>query len=152
MNDRRTLNFTAVDDVIADVQTLRRGYERVGQWTLPQACRHLDRIMSGSMKPGPHPDDTPEQTARKPMLDTMMATGQIPNGLVAPDEMTPAADTPESAIDEFLTTLEQFAAFHGPLAPHRLFGTLPDDVRRRHQLIHCAHHLSYLVPAETRTT
>ena len=82
----------------------------------------------------------------------MLASGKIPDGLISPDAMTPPADTPDSAVDDFLTTLKRFEAYRGELAPHRLFGNMSDADRRRHQLIHCAHHLSFLVPVQPKAT
>ena len=68
MAERRTLAFSTTADVAAEVSRLRTaGYQRAGQWNLPQACFHLDTIMASAMKPGPHAADTPEQAARKPV-------------------------------------------------------------------------------------
>ncbi|HEX8323933.1 MAG TPA: DUF1569 domain-containing protein [Tepidisphaeraceae bacterium] len=152
MAERRTLQFSTAEDVATDVARLRHGYVGTGSWSLPQTCYHLNWVMQSSMKPGPAPADTPEQIARRPLLQQMLATGKIPNGLPAPDEAVPPADVPLSAVDTFLSTLEQFGRFAGPFAAHRLFGKISDDDRRRQQILHCAHHLSYLVPAEPSAT
>lgn len=150
MAERRKLNFCTPDDVAADVNRLRTdGYQRVGHWDLAQTCFHLDKLM-GSAMTNPAGETTPEQTARLPILAKMLKSGKIPSGLVAPDSTVGPQHTPNTAIDDFLETLETFKAFTGTFAPHRLFGNIPAEDRRRHQLIHCAHHLSYLVPAEPR--
>ena len=60
--------------------------------------------------------------------------------------MTPPPVCGDDAIDSFLATLERFKKFPGPIAPHRLFGHLADADARKLNLIHCAHHLSYLTP------
>ena len=148
MPQRREIQFNSVADIVADVRKLRKGYETAGQWTLPQVSYHLNRTLLSSMKPGPYPDDTPEQIAAKPGVRTMLMTGKIPPGIVAPSETAPPATVPESAIDEFLETLVRFDHYHKPLAPHWRFGRMDDGDRRRHQLLHCAHHLSHLVPTQ----
>ena len=76
----------------------------------------------------------------------ILASGRLPDGQTAPDFMTPPTDCGDDAIDAFLARLEQFKNFPGPIAPHRLFGQLSDADARTINLIHCAHHLSYLTP------
>ena len=87
------------------------------------------------MAPGPFPPDTDEQAARKPILEKIMASGQLPDGIVAPDPMLPPTSCDEDAIDAFLATMEKFKAFPGPIAPHRIFGTLNDADARKLNLI-----------------
>jgi hypothetical protein len=98
------------------------------------------------MVPGPFPPDTPEQLVRKPKLREILAIGKLPSGIEAPAPAIPPADANESAIDALIATLKRFDSFTGPIAPHRIFGHLSDADARRLNLIHCAHHLSYLVP------
>jgi hypothetical protein len=78
-----------------------------------------------------------------------MAGWKLPDGISAPDSMMPPAGCGDEAIDAFITTLTNFKSFPGPIAPHRLFGQLSDADARRLNLIHCAHHLSYLTPTAT---
>ncbi len=141
---RRTLSFTSEDEAIADVQALRRGYVQAGRWSLPQMCAHLDKAVRSRMQPGPFPPNTPEQDARRATADRVLATGRLPDGIIAPDTLVPRQDVDDDAIDAFIATLREFKSFQGPIAPHRLFGHLPDADARRLNLIHCAHHLSYL--------
>ena len=143
---RAGLRYSSEDDVVADVNRLRRGYTQAGAWSLPQICCHLDKSMQYRMRPGPHEPTTPEQAARHDQLRQILASGRLPDGQTAPDFMTPPTDCGDDAIDAFLARLEQFKNFPGPIAPHRLFGQLSDADARTINLIHCAHHLSYLTP------
>jgi hypothetical protein len=152
MSDRRDLNFNNADEVIADVKNLRKGWKpTTGQWTLPQICWHLDVAMRGGMTPNPGASDTPEQSAMKPRLVAVLQSGKVPTGVKAPERATPPADVGEVAIDAFLATLEKFKTYPGPFGPHRLFGVVTDDQMRRLQMIHCAHHLTYLNPEQLTT-
>jgi hypothetical protein len=102
------------------------------------------------MKPGPFAAETAEQTSlRTAALPDVLATQTLPPGIKAPDELTPPADTPDSAIDACIATLARFKSFPGPIAPHRLFGHIPNPEARRLAIIHCAHHLSHLVPVSS---
>ena len=146
MSDRRALNFNSEDDVIADVQRLRRGHTQAGAWSLAQMCYHLEKSLRYRMQPGPFPPTTPEQAGRREMFQNIMASGRLPDGIAAPEQMMPPETCGDDAIDAFLATMREFKAFPGPIAPHRLFGQLSDADARRLNLIHCAHHLSYLRP------
>src|SRR6185437_7185599 len=97
-----------VADVIADVRTLRSGYQSAGQWTLPKVCYHLTRSLTSCMKTGPFPDDSPEQLGRKPMIRQMLSSGKIPSGIDAPPQTAPPKEVSAAAIDTFLETLVQF--------------------------------------------
>jgi hypothetical protein len=141
------LRYANEDEVMADVQRLRRGYAQSGGWSLPQMGWHLNKAVLARMHPGPHAADTPEQVARKPLLQQVLSmNGYLPDGIVAPDSMVPPPDVPQSAIDDLIASLKQLQAFRGQIAPHRLFGQIPDADARKLNLIHCAHHLSYLSP------
>ena len=144
---RRDLSYANEDEVIADVEKLRRGHVRLGAWTFDQICWHLEQGVRYRMAPPPHPPNTPEQDARVGVLKQVLASGKLPGNIVAPDPMVPPKDPGPHAVDSFLQSMREFKAFPGPIAPHRIFGKLRDEGdARRLNLIHCAHHLSYLVP------
>jgi hypothetical protein len=148
MPERRSLNFSSLDEIAEDVRRLRRaGYGKAGQWSLPQVCHHLNQSLQWSLRPGPFPPDSPEQQASTPRLQQIFESGRLPAGIQAPDHMLPPTDASDAAIDAFLTTLKRYDDHQGELAPHRLFGHRTRDELRRLVRIHCAHHLSHLVPA-----
>jgi hypothetical protein len=146
---RRTgLSFADEDAVIADVQKLRRGHAKAASWSLAQTCYHLDFATKARMQPGPFPPNTPEQDARYRAVPKILAAGKLPDGINAPAQAVPPKSCDEKVIDDLIATLTTFKNFKGEIAPHRLFGKLSDSEARRLNLIHCAHHLSYLVPTE----
>jgi hypothetical protein len=144
--DKRQLSFKSEDEVIADLERLRRGYVKAGNWSLPQAAWHLAIAVESRMRPGPFPPDSPEQLARKSALPGILASGKLPQGIQAPDAMTPQPDAPEDSIDRLIDALRRFKTYKGEIPPHRVFGAMPDADARQLNLIHCAHHLSHLVP------
>jgi hypothetical protein len=150
MPQRRSLSFSTFDEVADDVRRLRAGgYERGGRWSLAQVCSHLEQSLQFAMRPGPFPADSPEQQASTERFEQVLASGRLPDGIPAPEKMVPPPDAGEQAIDSFLATLKRYAEYQGPLAPHRLFGTRDREDLRRLVRIHCAHHLSHLVPADS---
>lgn len=150
MPERRALKIESFDDLRAEITRLRAGYVQAGAWTLAQACHHLEHSMISAMRPVQYQPNTPEQDARRELFATVMSEGKIPGGLVAPPDTAPPAIVPDEAIDSFLETIDRFERHAGPFGPHRLFGNLPPDVRKRHQLVHAAHHLSYLIPTHAQ--
>jgi hypothetical protein len=143
---REVLRFQSEDDVVAEVNRLRRGYAQGGSWSLPQTCSHLTKAVHARMQPGPFPPDTDEQKARRPIADKTLATGKLPDGLQAPEAFLPPANCSDAEIDALIAALQKLKAYREPISPHRLFGKLPDADARKLNLIHCAHHLSYLTP------
>jgi hypothetical protein len=143
---RSGVSYANEGEVIGEVKRLRRGYVQAGSWNLPQVCAHLDKAVQFRMQPGPFAPDTPEQVKNKERIPGILAAGAIPEGIKAPEPMLPPADCGDASIDAFLATIEKYKRFPGPTAPHRIFGHLPEPDARKLNLIHCAHHLSYLTP------
>ena len=143
---REGLVYVHEDDVADDVHRLRRGYIQTGGWTLGQICWHLAATTNARMVPGPHPANSPEQDARAGLLKFVFSSGKLPLGIVAPDRLLPPLDAGDESINACLDALEDIKRYSDPFAPHRLFGQLTEAETRRHNLIHCAHHLSNLVP------
>jgi hypothetical protein len=126
---------------------LRRGYTKVGNWSLEQICWHLNTVMTFTMRPGPHDAVAVDETA-KATLAKILAGQPLPQ-VTAPERVVPPADAGTDAIDQFLATIERFKTFTGPYAPHRLFGDMPFSDYQRLHLIHSAHHLSHLIPTNS---
>lgn len=148
MSERRTLKFANADAVAAEVGRLRKGYNRSGEWSLPQICKHLDVAMRFSMKP-PKERKPPRKVGflQWTQLRVILLTGRIPAGFPAPERIIPPDDTPESAIDEFLAALREWENFTGEFNPHPMLGQMSHREGVRLHLIHCAHHLGFLSPA-----
>src|SRR3954463_1260226 len=106
MPERRILSYHSAADVAADVRRLRQaGYDKCGQWSLAQACHHLDTVCRFVMSPAEPVPNTPEQDARRRMLERIMARDLLPAGIGAPESVRPPAEVAEAAIDRFLATL-----------------------------------------------
>jgi Protein of unknown function (DUF1569) len=146
---RRPLKFRTPAEMKADVQHLQTaGYKKAGNWTLPQICWHLASTLEAAMEPStePVPPATPEQTAK---LNQVLATGQVPPGLIAPPTIDPPASADDADIDRLITALKKLETHAGPMRPHRIFGPMSRELRIEHTLVHAAHHLSFLQPLTT---
>jgi hypothetical protein len=141
---KRKLNLANVDEVTAEVRRLRKGYQRMGEWSLPQVCWHLNEVLTRAMlaKPGAAVEVKPEARA---MLQKILEEGEMP-AVEAPQQVVPPEDAEGLEVDRFLETLERFRQFKGPFTPHRVFGVMAFADQARLHLIHCAHHLAFLTP------
>jgi hypothetical protein len=145
---RRTLRFTSLDEIMPEVERLRRGHMTVGTWTLAQVCRHLANVMNRVI-------ELPASTPRDPSLEfgeakkrEVFETGLLPEGLPAPPGVVPPDGLDLSDEAEGLRqAIARFRSSAGPAASHRFFGPLTREEWHRLQCIHCAHHLSFVIPA-----
>ena len=155
---REGLTLGNEDAAIADIRRLRAGYVQTGGWSLPQVCWHIDQTIRARLAPGPHPADSPEQVAAGGLFERILATGALPLGIPAPQQVSPpqgisdAHDAGDDAIDAAISTLTTLRNHPAPLAPHRIFGTRSDAQARRQNLIHVAHHLSQLIPTSAESS
>jgi Protein of unknown function (DUF1569) len=152
---RRVLNFTDLDDAARDAESLLAGgCDRAGNWNLAQVCGHLTDWMRYPLDGYPH-----QPAPVRPILWLMkhafgrrqfqkiLTSGAMPIGGPTFRETIPALDADESAaVARFRDAVARFKAHNGPFQPSPLFGEFDRDTATRLQLIHCAHHLSFLVP------
>ena len=144
VQDRRALRFKDADEAIAEIHLLRKGCTQLGNWTLPQVCRHLTIAINNTARPAVD-GATPEQTAMRPTLEKVLATGKIPAGLQSPEKAIPPTDCNEADIDALIAALAKVKAYAEPSAAHPRFGPLTLDEFQQITLAHAAHHLSHLI-------
>lgn len=145
--DRRKLRYQTFDDVKTDIQRLRTSrYAKVGNWSLEQTCDHLTKAFQAQLS-APPAAATDEQKAARPLFEKVLATGDIPGGLQAPEFLTPPPDASPAAVDEFLAMLDRVKQHERPITMHRRFGPMTAEEFRKLGLAHCGHHLSHLIPA-----
>ena len=145
---RKDFRYPSIDALISDLRRLERGYVKTGNWSLPQMCFHLNQTTNYLMSPGPH-NTSPAPADGPAKLKAILASGQIPGGIEAPQHFLPADDCADASVEELIATLERLKSFAGPFAPHRLFGELSVEDGHRIVLLHAARHLSFLVPTTT---
>lgn len=144
---RRTLTYKSLDEVMPDVERLLRGHTTVGDWSLPQICRHLSTVMRRVVDmPAATPHD-PSQWVAEGVKRQVLESGVLPEGLPGPPEIMPTETLGEHEEAERLrAAIAHYTSSPGPAIPHRIFGPLTRAEWDRLQLIHAAHHLSFAVP------
>jgi hypothetical protein len=144
---RRTLTFRDLDDVLPDVERLLHGHQTLGHWSLGQICRHLATVLKRVVDlPASTPFD-PSQALGEEAKRQVLESGTLPEGLPAPAEIVPTeAVTEAEGLEELRQAVAYYKASPGPVVAHRLFGKLTRAEWDRLQCIHCAHHLSFVIP------
>jgi hypothetical protein len=148
---RRSLDFQTIDEVIADVDRLhRKGYRQGGNWNLAQACDHLAIFVRCSMDGFTGPPAPWYVRLAAPLITRwMLKKRRMPEGYQAPAELMPRTEADETReVEELKQQLRRFSTYQGPLHRSPFGGDFSREIWHEMHLIHCAHHLSFLHPAE----
>ena len=152
---RRALRFDDLDAVVREVDSLRAtGYERAGNWDLAGTCSHLADWMSFPLDGFPRAAApiramlwVMKNTIGRSQLRKILASGSMPaGGPTLRETIPPPSGDETAAVDRLKRTVARFKDHTGPFHPSPLFGELDRDAATKLQLVHCAHHLSFLVP------
>lgn len=148
----RTLHFNDFQEVVRELDRLRtQGYTKAGQWNLAQICDHLAYFIEGALD---------GYTFRVPWLfkvlfGKLVFRRIIGSGVMRPGSPTPQKPLPEPTMDEAAAVarlkraLDRLQTHQGEFQPSPFFGQQSRDDNRKLTLIHCAHHLGFLIPNTT---
>lgn len=152
MSDRRELEFSSMDEVVAEVDRLAAGEVRTtGNHSFPQILRHL--ALSNDMVTGKVEPPKPPLMMR---LVMPFIRSSIINGPVKPGFKLPAKaeaffwpeepGTVAEAATHLKESVENFKQ-KGPLPVHPIFGPATAEQVESMGLKHAAMHLSFVHPA-----
>lgn len=148
---RRPLRYESVEAILPDVDRLAPAHRTVGRWSLGQICNHLafafDATVHGfPTRPFPGPI---RATVGRLLLRQMLGSGRIPEGVWLPKAIQPTPGLDATAeVERLRRAVDAFLATPAPAGVHPFFGTMTPEQWRRYHCIHCAHHMSFVVPAE----
>lgn len=146
---RRRLNHLNFDEVLADVERLRQeGYERVGEWELGQIADHLAGTIHGSIHGFPFQMPWVFRRFYGPSaFKKILEVRRLKSGVKLPPSARPPRDAPLApAVERLASAIREFEAHDGHLQEHPMLGKLSKEDWRQFHLIHCSHHLGFLVP------
>jgi hypothetical protein len=147
MAERRQLDFVCLDDVVPEVERLVAGYVTVGRWTLGQICNHLASALCLTVDgPPSSAEPTREQVIARRRF---FRSGRFPEGMEAPlAVLQPKTGLDaETEADALRGAIARFVSTTGPFPAHPILGPLSKDEWTRFHCLHCAHHLSFALPA-----
>jgi len=121
---------------------------------LSQVCLHLAQWLTFPIDGFPRPPLpirallwTMKVTVGRPKLNKYLADKAFPAGKpTMPETVAKPGGDPVDAVAKLRAAVRKFQAHAGDVYPSPLFGTMTKDECTRLQLVHCAHHLSFLVP------
>jgi len=152
---RRPLVFNDLDEIVPDAENLlARGYEKAGNWDLAQVCGHVAewlRFPVEGFPKAPAPIRAMLWVMRK-TIGRKKFLGYItertfPAGKpTMPQSVPPPGGDPREAIEKMRRSVNGLKEYTGTIVPSPLFGAMTKDEAVRMQLVHAAHHLSFLIP------
>ncbi|AMV26961.1 hypothetical protein VT84_21345 [Gemmata sp. SH-PL17] len=154
MPDRRKLTFATLDDAVRDAENLfAKGYDKAGNWDLAQVCFHLAEWMRYPIEGYPQlplvlrPVFWLVRTAAsKKIRNKILTEGFQAGGRTMPQTVSEPGGNASEAVAKLKDVAERFQGHTGPIHPSPLFGPLNKGDALQLQLLHCAHHLSFLIP------
>jgi hypothetical protein len=149
MSARRPLTFSSLDEVMPEVDRLLAGHATVGKWTLGQICNHLSLNVRSSVEGfGASAPWIIRATVGPVIKKIIFRTGQIKEGIETPEDLVPKPDLDSRAEAETLrASIAYYLTHPTPRVTHPFFGRLTPKEWDRLHCIHCAHHLSFALPA-----
>jgi hypothetical protein len=150
MAERRALTIDQLSQVMPEVDRLLEGYTRAGAWSLGQACQHLTKTLTLTVEglSGRMPWLV-RRTVGAVVRRRLLARGRMPEGVKIRPEwgLAPDAGPDDRAEAEALrAALAHYGGQSGSFPEHPFFGPLTRAEWDRLHCIHCAHHLSFLLP------
>ncbi len=144
---RPGLKFNNLDELLADVDQLRAGpYEQGGQWDLPMMMDHLAKQMNGPFETKLKNWPWPAGPIVRFFFHRLAKWGKYPSVKFPAPKMTQPSSSISSddAYAELSQVVGRLKSATGETIACPPFGELPLADFMKVQLLHAAHHLSFL--------
>lgn len=146
---RPDLRFDSIRAMREDVEHLRKvGYDKAGAWDLAMILDHLAKAMSSPFREGERNLPWPISPIARRLVHRMVLKQTYPSITIpAPPTIRPEPGVAiEDAYAEFLGACSLCEKLEGDTVVSPPFGKLPRADFFGMQLLHGAHHLSFLKP------
>ncbi len=151
-----SLSFSSLEEVQQQLDLLRQnGYDQAGNWNLAQVCEHLRDwflYMLDGYPTAPIPISwmlwAMRVTVGRSMLAKILRSGKMATGGPTMKQTVHSAQEFDNAdaVRRLKEVIVRFQSHQGPCCTSPLFGEFSAEEGLKLQLIHCAHHLSFLIP------
>jgi hypothetical protein len=147
LGPRRALKFNDVSEIMPEVRRLQSTHRTLGKWSAAQICKHLTDSFSGSIDGFSLKRHRVKRFLFRRLLYLYTVRCGIPRDYLVDPGIEPADDPDlDEAVEALGRAIARYESQNGPLKPHPLFGRMPRDEWDRIHCIHCAHHLSFVMP------
>ena len=149
--ERRELNFTSLDDAVADAEALAAGEVRTtGNHSFGQILEHLARTHDMATGKVPGPQLPFFMRLMMPFLKGSILNGPVKPGFNLPKDAEsffwPDQEFDvQEALAHLKASVENYKT-NGPLSVHPVFGKATKEQVDRLNINHCAMHLSFVHP------
>ena len=149
---RRQLDFRNWHELLADVDGLRGGYDRLGNWDLSQIVDHVGEGLRTATRGNDHRANWIIRKLLGPLiLKRILRKRRMKAGIKVPQWWLPGPTHDESAaVNQLRSDIAAFDAMTAAPCPHPFFGPLTKQQWNDLVLIHAAHHLSFLIPKNSQ--
>ena len=144
---RPGLKFNNLDELVADVDQLNAGpYEKAGRWDLPMIVDHLAMTMNGPFGSGAKNIPWPAGPVVRFVFHRIAQRKTYPHvKFPAPKIIQPKSGVSMDVVHaELIRGIDRLNAVTGETIDCPPFGTLLLEDFKKMQLLHGAHHLSFL--------
>jgi hypothetical protein len=145
----RELSYQSFDDILAEVDRLHKnGYDRAGNWDLAQNLDHLRFFIEGGLEGYSFKVRwLIKFLLGKMVLRRILTQKKMKRGVFTPQKPLPPSGLDEAeSVRKFKESLARFRSHQGEYQPSPFFGQLTRQECHEMNLIHCNHHLGYLIP------
>ena len=130
-----------------EVERVAASHRTLVNWSLPQICKHLADSVNGSIDGFDLRRHRIKRFLFRKLLLLYTLRYGIPRNYLVDPGIEPVKDlTLDDGVHQLGQAIKRYQSHTGPLQAHPLFGKMSRDVWDRIQCIHCAHHLSFVVP------
>jgi hypothetical protein len=149
MAERRQLSFSRLEEIMPDVDRLLAGYVPVGNWSLGQVCNHTSGTIRASIEGSEVNAPWLVRKTLGPVIrKRILSTGKIKEGIKTLESYVPKSGLDDRAEAEALrASIAYYLTHPEPRASHPFFGRMTAEEWDLLHRIHCAHHLSFVLPA-----
>jgi Protein of unknown function (DUF1569) len=146
---KRDLDLASFPAIAAELDRLQeRGCTNSGAWDLAQTCNHLAYFIEGTLDG--HQYKVPwllKVLLGRMVLRRILSSGKMREAAPTPQKpLPPAGEDPKAAVARLKRDLERLQSHVGEMHDSPFFGHLTPEEWRRLHLIHCNHHLGFLIP------
>lgn len=88
-------------------------------------------------------------TIGKSSLRKILKSGEMGKGMpTMPETVHKAGENPDQPIERLAKSIDRLSSAQEPTYPSPVFGKMSKEELVRLQLIHCTHHLGFLIPKQ----
>jgi hypothetical protein len=142
---------TLAEAVEESERLLASGYERHGNWTLGQACRHMHLTIDASIDGYPWWMSlaAPIRPVLKSLVLPRLMRGDSPVGVKTPGMFVPPGNLDDAEeVKLFSLSAATFTSHEGRPFPHPGFGSMDLKEFEAFHAMHAAHHFGFLAPVQ----